>query len=257
MALGSCIIPMHKALEMNVFNASVATETRANGAIRDAAEPPLGKLNPRAMTSLTALAGTNGVDACLIHADLWNQIEGNVTENILKNHKLTVTENEKHTITGNLTHRVVGTTNDTRVAVHNQTNIAQRNDEFMHTRTEIHHQPEKRVQKTDDIDWTERLIEFTSDIFKGEGPKMTTHWGPDVDINPIFTLEMKGITAAWKYVEAESVRLECEFKELAVATGLVRDEIKGAVVKVAGSHLKGIGANLNAGIAANADSPFA
>ncbi len=133
---------------VNVFTGSVLTQTRPNGYANDAQQLPFKNLNPRAMTSPTALSGTTGACVSLVHGDVWDQFEGNDTKNVLKDDKLTVTGSRTELIKTNHQHTIVGTTNTTHIGVHHQVNISPRNDTFVHTRTEDHHQPEQIHQPT-------------------------------------------------------------------------------------------------------------
>ena len=240
---------------MAVFNANVATSTRSNSSTGDGGDSALGLLNPKAMTSATALAGTVGIDASVIHGDQWNQVEGNLTENVLKNHKLTVTLNETHTINTNLVHRVVGTTNDTRVGVHNQTNIAPRNDEFLHTRSEIHHQPENRDQKTEDHNFMQTILEFKEKHFEWTPFKIEAKNFAFEIVAPL-SFEKKLFAVAGNIFAMEGTSVDVEWKEITTSLGALGTEIKGGKIKAAAAHMKAIAGNINAGIALNADSPF-
>lgn len=51
---------------MGTFQSNVVTGTRANKINTDAKTPDFGSLNPKAMTSVSALAGTNGALASII-----------------------------------------------------------------------------------------------------------------------------------------------------------------------------------------------
>lgn len=239
------------------FDGATKTQTRPHGATKDHTLVPLGALNRSAMDSPTALAGTNGVDVALVTGDTWFERKGNETENIKGWLHLTVSGDEVHKILGNLSHRVNGTTNDVRVKVHNQTNIAPRNDEFLHTRTEIHHQKENRVQKTEDIDWTEKLQEFKKEHYEFNWLKYTNFFGLDIYTNPVLAVEAKLMQVARKAVASENTVLECEIKEFGIALGLIADQVKATVMKAAAAHLKAIGFNGNAGVAVNGDSPLA
>ncbi len=237
------------------FAGATQTPNAAFDPSKDNVTPQLRLLNLKAMPSTTALGGTTGVEASLVHADEWNQIEGNLTENVLKNWKATITQNETHTIDGNLIHRVVGTTNDTRVDVHNQTNIAPRNDTFMHSRTEIHYQPEHREQKTVDNDVSETLREFWKEHFELNWFKtdaFLTHF----EFNAMLNFEKKMFNVAGNIFSMEGQAVEVEMKEITTSLGALATEIKAGKIKAAGSHLKAIAGNINAGIALNADSPF-
>ena len=137
---------------MSVFDGSIVTPRAVPDPFTDHLLPPPGALDYGSITSLTALAGTTGVDACLIQGDKWQQLVGNHTENVAMDHKLQITGNRAEQVTGNHQHTIVGTTNTTFVGVHNQTNIAPRNDTYNHTRTENHAESEHINQPTSQLE---------------------------------------------------------------------------------------------------------
>ena len=241
---------------MGAFDQNIKTQTRANGSAKDREMPPLRSLNVKAMASLTALEGTNGVDCSLIHGDTWNQMVGNQTENILGWQHFTVSGDEVHKILSNLTYRVVGTTNDTRIAVHNQTNIAPRNDEFLHTRTETHHQPEQIHQPTHLLNIQEEITEYLSKHTKFSSWYFSMV-GVKMDVTPIVslgyaTLEGKLGVIATKALVLEKKSKALDLKYQAAVTHFTLTAVLASVL-----WAKVIAFDGNAGIAANADSPFA
>lgn len=241
---------------MPVFDSAVKTVTGNNSMTKDNVFPNLGMLNSKSMPSLTALAGTNGAECAVIHADRWYQVDGQSTETVEKNFTTHIHGKEERDVKLDLNNCVMGNTNDTRVGVHNQTNIAPRNDEFLHTRSEIHHQPEHRDQKTEDNDLSEKVHEFIKEHSEFNWLKTNLITGPEISVNPVFAFEYNVIASAYKNIAAETAMLECELKELKTAIQIVASDVVAVKAKAAVSHLKAIGANLNAGIAANADSPL-
>ncbi len=237
------------------FDGAIATQTRANGAAGDATHPPFGSLNAQSMTSATALAGTNGVDAALVTGDTWFQRTGNKTENISGWLHLTVSGDEVHKILSNLTHRVVGTTNDTRVDVHNQTNIAPRNDTFLHTRTETHQQPECREQKTEDNEKGNDIFHYDS-RFLAWHLLMIDTFGMRFEFNTTMNFEKKMLNVGANIFVIEDRAFSVEMEEIKTSLGVLGTEIKAGKIKAAATHIKAIAGNINAGIALNADSPF-
>ena len=240
----------------SVFGGATQTPTRANESSADCKQQTLGLLNLKAMTDPTALAGTKGTEASLIHGETWNQMEVNQTENILGWQKFTVTGVETHKALSNLVHRVDGSTNDTRVGVHNQTNIAPRNDEFMHTRTETHHRPEQIHQPTqlmniqkDVTEYLDKHTKFSSWYFSMVAIKM--------DVTPVVslgfaTLEGKLGVIATKALVMEKKSKALDAKYQAAVTHFTLTAVLASVL-----WAKVITFDGNAGIAANADSPFA
>ena len=143
------------------------------------------------------------------------------------------------------------------MGVHNQTNIAPRNDEFVHTRSEIHHQPENCDQKTEDIDKTKERKEFYEKHFEFNGFKLTAFYGPDINLNIVLAYEARMLAVGYKSIASEYTTLDCELKEIGTAINIVASQVVATVkAKLAPLHAKAVGANLNAGIAANGDSPL-
>ncbi|NYF78656.1 hypothetical protein [Granulicella arctica] len=237
------------------FSGAPKTSNQSFDPSTDNKTPSLGSLNMKSMPSPTALSGTTGIDCSLIHGDEWNQIEGNLTENILKNHKATVMINETHTVNNNLVHRVNGTTNDTRIGVHNQTNIAPRNETYAHTLSETHHQPEHREQKTEDHNFVTSLLEFKEKHYEWK-----TFFVEFKQISLGFcwplSFEKHLMDATGHIFSMEGSAIEVEMKEIKSSLGALGTEIKAGKLKAAATHLKAIGGNINAGLALNADSPF-
>lgn len=240
---------------MSTFDEAVEIATRKNAATTDKDLPDLGSLDLKAMTSETALAGTNGITVSLIHGNEWNQLEGNRTENILKSLFTHITINEVRTVDENLANKVTGTTNDTRVGVHNQTNIAPRNDTFMHTRTEIHHQPEHREQKTEDFNVLNVVREVAKEIFEFQYLKMEARL-MHLEFCATVNFEKKLFDVTGNIFKMEGDAIEVKMSEIKASLGALGTEIKGGKLKAAATHLKAIAGNINAGIALNADSPF-
>jgi hypothetical protein len=218
--------------------------------------PKLGSLNLGAMTSLTALAGTNGVSVSLVHGDEWNQMEGNQTENVLKYRKTTIKLNDKYTVNGDVINRVVGTTNDTRIGVHNQTNVAPRNDTFVSTRTEDHHQPEQKHQPTSKQEITSSSYE--SHITQNKYIHIYVCMY-DIKTDVVLGLQLgystlKGelgvIATKALIIKSQSNAMDAKFQAFVTKTTLT-------TILCAALQAKIIAFDGNAGIAANADSPFA
>jgi hypothetical protein len=239
----------------STFAPSINTATRPSATANDSKTPALGSLDLKSIASPTALKGTTGIDCSLVHGDEWNQIEGNLTANILKNCTVVVNLNEKYTINKNLIYRVNGTTNDTRVGVHNQTNIAPRNDIFTHTLSETHHQPEHREQKTEDHNFVTSLIEFKEKHYEWKWLFMEFK---QISLGFCWPLSFEKhlMDASGHIFKMEGSAFDVEMKEIKTSLGALGTEIKAGKIKAAATHLKAIAGNINAGIALNADSPF-
>jgi|GEM_PF-3495457 hypothetical protein len=242
---------------MSVFSANVLTATRANAAANDSKPPMLGALSMGggAMISPTALGGTNGADARLIHGDCWEQIEGSETVNIVKNLTTAVTQNETRTVYGNLVNKVVGTTSDTRTGVHHQWNVSPRFEEYLHILTQNHHEKLSIHQPTTTWEIIQSYITMKAASFSVTGLSLST---------TASSASLTGSSASATVISVgcnvfSSTKESFSVKDLDIGLhirGMIT-EIKAVKIKAAVSHLKAIGANLCAGIAANLDSPFA
>lgn len=237
------------------FAANVMTATGSHGAATDRNPPPAGSLSLGSMASPGAVAGTTGAHVKLVHGDRWNQIEGNLTENVLKNHTFFVKLNETYTVNTNLVYRVNGTTNDTRVGVDNRNNIQPRNDTFLHTRSETHSQPEHRLQKTEDHNFTEKLLAFKEEHYEWTGFKLKTE-NVTILLSAPLSYEKKLFGVGNDIFHMGHEEIAVEMKEIKASLGSLATEIKGCKVKAAATHLKAIAGNINAGIALNMDSPW-
>jgi hypothetical protein len=133
---------------MSVFSANIITPRAVPDPGTDHTLPPAGALSYAAITSASALAGTNGVDATLVQGDTWMELHGNMTVDIYGHLKSNIFQNHLHKTIGNLNCTIIGNTIDKRIGPQIHTNIAPRNDIFCHTRTECHSQPECQSQPT-------------------------------------------------------------------------------------------------------------
>ncbi len=239
------------------FAAQPLVSNSAFSPATDKQTPQMKALSLSSMPSASAMAGTTGTETQLVHGDIWYQKEGNQIENILKSLTKTMSMNEIRTVKNNLINKVIGTTNDLRIAVHNCTNIAARNDEFLHTRSEIHHQAEARDQKTEDNERAKKRHEMFEKHFELNWFKLSLFYGPEINLNAILAYEAKMLAVGYKSIASEYTTLDCELKEIGTAIDIVASQVVATVkAKLAPLHAKAVGANLNAGIAANGDSPL-
>ena len=241
---------------MAVFSANVETATGTNAAANDSKPPAFASLSSGAMTSESALAGTNGVDVFLIHGDRWQQIVGNEQVNILKNLTTNITLNETRTVFGNLVNKVVGTTTDTRIGVHNQTNIASRNDTFVHTRTEDHHQPEQIHQPTVQTNMQEEVKEYFKEHTKFSSWYFTMV-GIKTELTPIVSLGFTTLEGKLGVIATKALVLEKQSKALDAKYQAAVTNFTLSAILASFLWAKIIAFDGNAGVAANADSPFA
>ncbi|MGD0832409.1 MAG: hypothetical protein ABR907_15855 [Terracidiphilus sp.] len=217
--------------------------------------PPLGQipLNP------AKVGGCHEQD--LVHGNVIRTINGDSTYKLCKsgpegagNSYLAIEGDEHHITNGNLDNYVVGKTIDTRVGVYNQTNISPRNDVFMHTRAEIHHEPENRQQLTQDISMASTVIEFCETQWEKHDYKISAYLAA-VNLN-VMSADAR-LYALRNYIfRTEKTSIDVKMSEITGSLGGLATEIKELKLKAAGSHIKAIAGNINAGIALNSDSPF-
>ena len=240
---------------MGVFDGSIVTPRAVPDPFTDHTLPPPGALDYSSITALTALAGTTGVDACLIQGDKWQQLVGNHTENVAIDHKLQITGNRSEQVTGNHQHTIVGTTNTTHVGVHNQTNVAPRNDTFNHVRTENHAEQEHQNQPTGRMESTNTEKTETKEehhLKIDEWSVIQAKWEYTT-----FNLENKATNIAYNGISAEAKQFEHKSHLVETKLQAFATETVPAKLKAAGTHAKAILANLNAGLAGNTNSPTA
>jgi len=247
---------------MGVFDGTVKIGRTVADPGTDHSLPPCGALSFGGIKAVTALSGTNGADACLITGNKWQQLNGKHTENVTMDHLLTIVGNRQEMVSGNHTHTIVGHTNATHVGVHNQTNVAPRNDTFVHTRTENHSEQEHQNQPTgrNEVTASEhtstheeshtKLEEHTATGFKFEAVGMNFETQVTNVESKMVNVGFHGISAEAKLMHHKSELFEERLQ--AFATDVVAVKLRAAV-----THAKAIAADLNAGIAANLDSPFA
>jgi hypothetical protein len=137
---------------MSVFDGKVKIGRQVADPGTDPSLPTAGSLNYGAIKAVSAMAGTNGVDALLMNGNRDRQINGNESTRITENRSHTVGGNQQKTVSGNRTdmiagnhltttignlHRsVVGTTNDlftgSHAVEHKAPQLLQEPTEFMH-----------------------------------------------------------------------------------------------------------------------------
>lgn len=125
--------------------------------------PTLRSMDMKNMATTTALQGQIGSDCKLVHGDRWQQIDGCQTERI---NQILITDimlDEIWTVHNDLFYIVGGTTDDNRYGAHHQTNWNVRFDHFVHTRTETHDQREVIHQPTENVNWFQKIVEFSAE----------------------------------------------------------------------------------------------
>ena len=209
-----------------IFDAAPKTVNGSFNPATDHVTPLLGSLNLSAMPDLTALAGTTGTDAKLIHGDRWQQIDGNQTERVNKCLKTDIMQDENWEVHRDLTYRVDGTTMDERVKAHYQTNYNVRFDHFVHTRTETHDQPQIVHNPTEHTNWINRLGEWH--YYKGSFNQVyVTANGAKFETDALETtgkvvvIQRQGFVNAWKHSDFQFTTLKnniCGFVSRIAAT---------------------------------------
>jgi hypothetical protein len=143
------------------FNGQKKTPNQNFDTSKDNVCPPLRSLNMKNMKDTSALQGQVGSDCKLVHGDRWQQIDGSQTEKI--NHNLTtdIMVNEFWMVHNDLFYTVNNLTVDNRYGAHYQVNWDVRFDHFIHTRTETHDQREVIHQPTENVNWFQKIVEFS------------------------------------------------------------------------------------------------
>jgi hypothetical protein len=240
----------------SVFSASVQTQTRPNGVATDGASSPLSFLDTSNMTSVSALGGTMGTCTARIHGDVWDQFEGNDTKNVLKDDKLTVFGNRLELIKTNHQHTIVGTTNTKHIGVHNHVNVSPRNDTYVHTRTEDHHQPEQIHQPTSLMNIQKTVTEYLEHHTKFSSWYFTMV-AFNTSIYPVLSLGYASMEGKLGIIATKALLLEKKSKALDVKFQGATTKFTMTAILASALWAKVIAFDGNAGIAANADSPFA
>lgn len=108
--------------------------------------PAQGTLSWGAITTVSAMAGTTGTDATLVHGDGWQQIIGTMTESftgdvsttIGQKQNLIVSSDRTEQISGNHVEMVIGNRNDMVIGAHNHVNLGVRNNTYVNPKSEVH-----------------------------------------------------------------------------------------------------------------------
>lgn len=240
---------------MGVFNGSTITPRAVPDPGTDHMLPPAGALSYGAITSTSALAGTNGADAALITGNLWLELSGDFTEDIHGHLKSTVFQNHIHKTIGDLNYTIIGNTNDTRIGSQVHTNVATRNDIFCHTRTETHHQQECQQQPTQRKDVVSSSFVDVKNSFQIAAYAFTIA----ATAIALFGFYARGVLVYLQSAEIDIRRKKIQGQIAAIKADFhaLKTDIKGLKLKAAGAHLKAIAGNICAGIAFNMDSPWA
>ena len=239
---------------MSVFNETQLLPSKPNASGKDAVLPKLGLLTLKSMPKPNALAGTTGADCMLVHQDVWEQLEGNKTTNILKNLTTEITGDEKWTVDHNFTMQVNGTTTDTRVDVHHQTNVKPRFDHYVNTRTETHDQPEVVHQPTTTM---EHVFHFL-DMHIEKHSINAFYWAANAVKIELAGLEAteKGVVLERKEMRLQNVPVDIAKKDAYIKLRAFVTEVVPLKLNASLSHLKAVASNLAAGIRGAFSAPW-
>jgi hypothetical protein len=217
--------------------------------------PDLRSLNSSAIHTPTALGGTVGPHVTLVHGDEWTIITGSEKRSIQNNQTVEIKGDETHTTTGNLKYKIVGQTVDNRIGAHHQTNVSPRFETYAHTLTQDHHEKMVIHQPTTAWEIIQKFLALKGTSLSATGLSLS---GTATSVS-LTTLSGSGTLMSGSNTVFSSSKESFSIKDLDIGLhirGMIT-ELKAIKIKAAISHLKAIGANLCAGIAANLDSPFA
>ncbi len=236
---------------MSAFNGTVLTPLAVADPGTDHKLPAAGSLNYGAITSQTALAGTNGVDTCLVKGNEWQHFAGNYTEFIDANYQLTVKGNRQETLQSDQKLTVVGKTNETFIGVHNRTNIAPSNQTYVHTLTQQHSQPSHVNQPTTYQRHENNVLEYFQEHFENAWYKIGIV-GLNIDTTALLKLQWASIYLQDSFVRNKNtaaVNLEAE--PLSVKIKGLMSKIDWVQVGLAMAYAHGVPLDVNAGIDVN------
>jgi hypothetical protein len=123
---------------MGVFNADNKTPRVTSDPGTDHILPPSGSLSYGAITSNSALAGTNGVDTLLVSGDRDRQMNGNESTRISQNRTHTITGNQQKKIVGNKVENVISNFTQTTIGNLHRSTIGATNDLYTAAHTVAH-----------------------------------------------------------------------------------------------------------------------
>ena len=152
---------------MGVFDGQTKTRRAVADPITDKALPPAGSLPWGAITSPTALPGTSGVDAWLVHGDQWHEITGSLTENFAGNVKTRITQNHNHRVladqdlhtVGNVTQTTIGNLSSTVMSAESSARLGPVNRLFVAPRVSTWAAPDQ-IQKSGGTEYESKDEDF-------------------------------------------------------------------------------------------------
>jgi hypothetical protein len=114
---------------MSVFDATTKVKRAVSDPLSDHKLPHPKSLSWGAITSPSAVAGTNGAHCDLVHGDQWHEIKGNHNQNIQQNQTIKVVGKHKETLADSCYQNIIGphtvlnnnVRNETRLGVFTKT----------------------------------------------------------------------------------------------------------------------------------------
>ena len=236
------------------FHGQQKTKTAKVDRSKDRRTPNLPLLAMKNMASPHALAGTHGNHAEVIIGDRWQEFTGDQTTNLHGSLKMHIFKNETWTVDDDLKYTISGQTVDNRVGVHHQTNTNPRFDHFIHTRTEIHDQPQVIHQPTQDTHTISNLLTFHVERHQVTGLQMTANG---------VKLEFDGLEATEKVwvIDRKENRWQNSPSVIQLYANYVKirafvTEVVPVKLNASLSHLKAVASNIAAGIRAAFSAPW-
>jgi hypothetical protein len=158
---------------MPVFDGKIKTPLRVEDPLTDRSLPAAGVLSWAGRRTVSGLAGCTGVDARLVHGDVWEQIDANITTIIDQNEAHNVKQNRdtlvvlKDTlILGDLDETVRRTSSYHHVGAEISTNVGATIHNYVQPLTENHLSPRNIHEPTN-------TIECFGDVFTIQGANKT------------------------------------------------------------------------------------
>jgi hypothetical protein len=123
---------------MGTFGGNTKVSRAVTDPGTDHALPSPGGLSWGAITGASAMPGTVGADAELIHGDRWIQVTGDHTETVTSNLNLTVGSNQTLKVGADHKETICGTANETIIGPHVITNLGEYNETRIGAHIQLH-----------------------------------------------------------------------------------------------------------------------
>lgn len=228
---------------MPPFDASVATATNSNQSSMDSIPPNLRSLNSKAMTSTTALAGTNGNWTGLITGDHYEILHGNEhrfidqdrTYMVKGNQESTIQQDHQETTHGNYNQQTTGTTQ--------RLNVGGTNEKFVADHS-MEHKSDRHMEEPEGLF---HVISENCETFNNShqnfwekmeivGNKTDICLGSSVDLKTL-NIEAAGVDLCAKVWGHEFVGINTEAKELHAKLKGLQGEIDGLKTRVSDAQV--------------------